>query len=231
MLFQIQGNRNLVFVNLIQRSMVKRSSFRCLLFVALLPFFSSTFAQPAPSSDVYGICTERNAVTRKDLAAAPGMSKSSRLLGQLTLDDGICECIRSQDAASRTERSSDPMIRYISANSICMARHVNRRFDSVCSEVYEDLLPTMGYGPTAPEQITRACACASEVMKSKLTPQALQRSQIEQYRYFKALMEDRRNKTSKAEAIRPGLGALEQGMQGIPFCAIRIMGEPKKAAP
>lgn len=160
------------------------------------------------------------------------MPEATRKLGLLIMDDRICDCIKNQDTKADTEGSDDPMMRYFSANSVCMATHVNKEFPPMCPGVYRDILPLMGYRDGTAEGVAKVCACGADVMKSILTPANLLQSQLEQYRYFNALVEDRKNKTHKADAMhRPGPGPYERGVQGIQGCAQKVLGEPRRVAP
>lgn len=183
----------------------------------------------APPSDGYKMCLENNAQGRKNLEAAPGMPEVSKRLALLVIDDRICECIKSQETPSTGRPPDDPMLRFLAANSVCLAGHVNREFPSACPGLYRDLLPIMGYPPGTAGQINQVCACAADVMKHNLTAEALLQSQLDQYRYFKALVADRQNHTRTADAVRPGPGAFERGVQGIRSCAITVLGAPANA--
>jgi hypothetical protein len=190
---------------------------------------TAAFAQTAPPAGGYKMCLESNAHIRERLAAAPGMPKASRKFATLVVDDRICECIKSQEA--KAEAQSDPMMRFMSANSVCLAKHVNDEFPAACPALYRDLLPVIGYPARSASQISKLCSCATDVMQHNLTAEALLQAQLEQYRYFKALVADRKNHTNKAAAVRPGPGAFQRGMQGLRTCAISVLGAPAEAAP
>jgi hypothetical protein len=208
-----------------------RLGFLASLAVALaMSMAAAAFAQtPAAAADGYKMCLDSNAQIRKSLAAAPGMPQASRQFATLVIDDRICECIKSQEAEPSAAQR-DPMMRFMGANSVCLARHVNDEFPAACPALYRNLLPVMGYAAGTAAQINEVCACATDVMKHSLTAEALLQAQLEQYRYFRALVADRQNHTNTASAVRPGPGAFERGMQGLRTCAITVLGAPAKVA-
>lgn len=201
-------------------------------FVVALASLVTSFAHAQSSSpdEAYKTCLASNAESRKMLEAAPAMPELSRKLARLTIDDQICECMRSPEAQPKATQKGDAMTRYFAANSYCLAMHINSEFPPVCPELYADLLPQIGYPSTSSGKIDKLCACAAGVMGNELTPEALLQSQLDQYRYFLARVEDKKRGTNKATSLRPGPGAMERGTQGIRTCIISVLGEPRKPA-
>lgn len=122
------------------------------------------------------------------------------------------------------------MPRYFAANSYCLAMHINSEFPPMCPEIYADLLPQIGYPKPSSGEIGKVCSCAADVMGKELTPEALLQSQLEQYRYFLARVEDKKRGTNKAPSLRPGPGAMEKGTQGIRSCITSVLGKPGRTA-
>lgn len=177
-------------------------------------------AQSAERDMPFDMCLKGNADTRSALSRAPSMPEGSKKLAAIVFDDRICQCIRVEDSKVPADET-EPMQRYFSANSVCMATHIQKEFPSVCPLAVKDVLASV---PVTADEVTAICECAVSEMQTIVTPDALLRSQREQYVYFNALVADRRQGTHTAASLtKPGPGPYERSMQGIAACGKKVL--------
>lgn len=190
----------------------------CFLVVwgAMVP--QSSFAQSTTYPGDYRMCVEGNSDARKNMIA-PGMPEIAKRLFQLTTDDRICDCIKKRAPTVATKDASDPMVGFFTVRAACMAEHFNKEFPANCPTLLGGALAEAGQTQVTAATIDKSCACATNKMRSEITPETLRQSDLEQYRYFNVLVEDKKNGTSKAKELRrPSPGAMERGLQGIQTC-------------
>lgn len=192
---------------------------RIWLFAGLAAICFNAAAQSPPTSgSAYSNCMTNNAQMRQQLAAAPEMPGVSLKLARIMLDDRVCECIKTQESNSLIA-NADPALRYISANSICLPPHLKKEFAAQCPALYQTIFVEAGKPKADVKTLADLCACATNELNRSLTPESLKNSQIEQYRYYTALVEDKKNGTDKAKQLGPPPpDALAQGLNGIAAC-------------
>lgn len=197
--------------------------------VAAALLLSASAAPAADSRTGAGLgatCMKNAEQTQEMLRAAPPAAAPTAKLMALIGDPQICSCMETDEARLVTIDSSDPEIQYLAANASCLSAHLGREFPGRCAAIYTDLLPVMGYARANPEELAKLCECASASMAASLTPKAVLQSQLQQYRHFQALVQDRRNGTTTAAALKPGPDAFDEALQGLKFCTINVLGLP-----
>ncbi len=184
-------------------------------------------ADPAASNSPSATCMKNAEQTGEMLRSAPPAVAPTAKLMALIAAPQICSCMDTDEARLVTVDSSDPEMQYLAANASCLSAHVGRAFPAHCPAIYTDLLPVMGYARANPEELAKLCECASANMTASLTPKAVLQSQLQHYRHFQALVQDRKTGTNTAAALKPGPDAFDAALQGLKFCTINVLGLPQ----
>lgn len=203
-----------------------------LLALVCLAAYAPTIAraQVEEPKSPYEACLRTNIANRLKLEKAPANAVSDgHNLGLLILDDQICECIKEEDARTPEDPLTDLTQRYFAANSVCMAKHINKEFPRVCPTALRYYFDMGRQGAVTDAQVQEICGCGSDAMNREVTPANLLVSQQEQFKYFNLLVADRRNNTRLAASVTPpGPGPFEIGMISVKNCASKVLGVPDK---
>jgi len=195
-------------------------------FAVVTGFFGvAAFAEEAGTP--YEICLKGNAENRAALKGAPKSSPEGlKKFTALFVDDRTCECIRDEDARAGNVAQGAKQ-RFIAENAKCLSSRVNNEFPAICPGVFTGFLPPQVQNRVPTEKVQEVCTCAVSRMREIVTPAALLQWQLEQFKYFDALVADRQNHTHLADNLpRPGPGPVERGTMGsVQSCTQEIFGK------
>jgi hypothetical protein len=170
-------------------------------------------------------CRAMNAEQRENLNSAADMPPVVKRMGLFLASDTICSCVQRQLRASGgVVVKPGEHERLMKANAVCMSAEVNATFPPQCVSNYRELLPLMGYPSATDAQLGGVCACASKVMRERVTPDAFfraQKSAFDAYRAWQSAGSD------PGKTPAPAEDPFQLFMSELHSCASSTLGAPK----
>jgi len=197
-------------------------------FVVILGSLSASYTHAqSHSSDLLGSCRQAFAPLVAQVPEVEKVSPAVAAVIRLITDNSVCNCTVEKLRAlgvSALENSEQSALQFLRASIDCQMDNLHREFPPRCPQIYQKLLPAMGYGDPSDGLIRQACSCATDAMATHATANAVYESRVQMLKRGIAQESDRRTGQRTADLIPMPSDPLAVALAETKTCLTRVAG-------